>query len=84
MEEALVEDGKEYIFALTGNIPAVWQRDSAAQLRPYLPLAKEDSRVRDVIVKVVKRQFFNMNLDPYANAFNEQPNSHGYQLIRQR
>lgn len=79
LEDALVEDGQGNIFVLTGDIPAMWQRDSAAQLRPYLPLAKEDSRVRDAIVKVVKRQFFNMNIDPYANAFNELPNNHGHQ-----
>lgn len=79
LAEALVEDDQGKIFVLTGDIPAMWQRDSAAQLRPYLPLAKKDPKVREAIVKVVKRQFFNMNLDPYANAFNELPNNHGHQ-----
>lgn len=79
LSEALVEDDQGRIFVLTGDIPAMWQRDSAAQLRPYLPLAKKDSEVKEAIVKVVQRQFFNMNLDPYANAFNEFPNNHGHQ-----
>ncbi|GHV98066.1 glycosyl hydrolase [Lactobacillus nasalidis] len=79
LTEALVEDDQGSMFVLTGDIPAMWQRDSAAQLRPYIPLAKTDSKIRNVIVKVIKRQFFNMNLDPYANAFNEFPNNHGHQ-----
>ncbi|WP_334330387.1 glycoside hydrolase family 125 protein [Companilactobacillus sp. HBUAS59699] len=66
-------------FVLTGDIPAMWQRDSTCQVRPYLVMAQQIPEVSDLIYDVVKRQFFNMNLDPYANAFNEEANNAGHQ-----
>lgn len=79
LEKALVEDSDDKVFVLTGDIPAMWQRDSSAQLRPYILLAKKNKKIKDLIVKVIRRQFFNMNLDPYANAFNQTDNNHGHQ-----
>lgn len=78
LKNALVED-EHGIFVLTGDIPAMWQRDSTAQIRPYLVLAKEDPEIFTLIQKVLQRQFFNMNLDPYANAFNQTANGAGHQ-----
>ena len=52
----------------------MWLRDSVAQLRPYLILAKEDKGIADILVGLVKRQFMYINIDPYANAFNEEAN----------
>lgn len=66
------EDGTTFI--LTGDIPAMWLRDSTAQVRPYLVIAAEDEDLADMISGLVKKQFFYINLDPYANAFNEEPN----------
>lgn len=66
-------------FLLTGDIPAMWLRDSTAQVRPYLPIAKNDSDLADMIAGLVKRQFFYINMDPYANAFNEEANNAGHQ-----
>jgi meiotically up-regulated gene 157 (Mug157) protein len=62
------------VFVITGDIPAMWLRDSAAQVKPYLYLAKEDEAFANLIAGVVKRQMRYVLLDPYANAFNESAN----------
>ena len=51
----------------------MWLRDSTAQIRPYLFLGEKDEKIKDLIAELVKRQFFYICLDPYANAFNEGP-----------
>ena len=66
------EDGTAHV--ITGDIPAMWLRDSAAQMRPYLFLAKENEEIRELIAGVVRRQFKYICIDEYANAFNESPN----------
>lgn len=59
---------------ITGDIPAMWLRDSAAQLRPYIFLARENEEIRELIAGLVRRQFLCITIDEYANAFNEAPN----------
>jgi len=71
-----LEDGS--IFVLTGDIPAMWLRDSSAQIIPYLIPAKNDPQLASVIAGLIKRQCANILLDPYANAFNAAPNNHGH------
>ncbi|MGN7761714.1 glycoside hydrolase family 125 protein [Paenibacillus sp. 22594] len=66
-------------FVITGDIPAMWLRDSAAQVRPFLILAAEDEAIADMIEGLVKRQFAFIELDPYANAFNREANGQGHQ-----
>ncbi|GIP28327.1 glycosyl hydrolase [Paenibacillus sp. J23TS9] len=66
-------------FVITGDIPAMWLRDSAAQVRPFLVLAAEDEETADLIEGLVTRQLRSILHDPYANAFNEGPNGHGHQ-----
>ena len=65
-------------FMLTGDIPAMWLRDSAVQVMGYLPYCKEDADVRALITGLLRRQFYYIGLDPYANAFNEEPNNRGH------
>lgn len=67
-----MKDNTAYI--VTGDIPAMWLRDSAASLRPYLVPAREDKEIADILVGTVRRQFQYICIDPYANAFNEKPN----------
>ena len=64
------------VFVITGDIPAMWLRDSAAQVRPYLHLAKADPGFATLIAGVIARQMQFILIDPYANAFNESANSH--------
>lgn len=68
----ILDDGTTYV--ITGDIPAMWQRDSVAQLRPYLIPAKEDEELAALLEGLVRRQFDFVRLDPYANAFNDEPN----------
>ena len=63
-------DNGDY-FVITGDIPALWLRDSAAQLRPYMPLCKESDELCEIMKGVIRRHVFYVNLDPYSNAFNE-------------
>jgi meiotically up-regulated gene 157 (Mug157) protein len=65
-------------FVLTGDIPAMWLRDSAAQMRPYLLLCKDDPGLQDTLIGVLHRQLEYVVLDPYANAFNKEANGAGH------
>lgn len=72
----ILEDGSTFV--LTGDIPAMWLRDSTAQLRPYLHVAKRDPRLRQTIAGLVKRQMILILKDPYANSFNIEENWKGH------
>ncbi len=66
-------DEKEDTFVYTGDIEAMWLRDSGAQVWPYVQFAKKDKELRKMLAGVINRQFYSINLDPYANAFNDGP-----------
>ncbi|WP_297093832.1 glycoside hydrolase family 125 protein [uncultured Draconibacterium sp.] len=64
-------NGKPDTFVITGDIHAMWLRDSTAQVWPYMPLANEDEKLKTLLAGVVHRQTQCVLLDSYANAFNK-------------
>ena len=75
-------DGKPDTFVYTGDIHAMWLRDSGAQVWPYVQFANEDPKLKSMLEGVIRRQFLCINLDPYANAFNDGPKGSEWETAR--
>ena len=76
------EDGNPRTFVYTGDIHAMWLRDSGAQVWPYVQLANEDPHLKEMLAGVINCQFSLIGIDPYANAFNDGPTGTGWQNDR--
>jgi len=68
----------ESAFVVTGDIPAMWLRDSSAQVHPYIGLASRDPDLQRLFRGLIQRQAHYIELDPYANSFNREPNGQGH------
>lgn len=78
LETTLTREEGGTTFVITGDIPAMWLRDSSAQMRPFLRLLTPQGEMHDIIAGLVQRQFECVALDSYANAFNREPNGAAY------
>ncbi|MGN7965562.1 glycoside hydrolase family 125 protein [Microbacterium sp. 22179] len=78
LTETVGIDQEGRVFIITGDIPAMWLRDSTTQLTPYLRFLDRSPQLADLVEGVVRRQFGFLAHDSYANAFNDGPTGAHY------
>lgn len=66
--------GDDEVFLITGDIEAMWLRDSSAQVCHYMKFLQQVPQLQEMVKGLIVKQFRFIKLDPYANAFNAEPN----------
>ena len=70
-------DGRPDTYVITGDIDAMWLRDSSAQVWPYMQFTDQDPELKKLIAGVINRQTAYVLKDPYANAFYHEADKRG-------
>jgi len=68
-----IKNGIPDTYVITGDIDAMWLRDSSAQVWPYVSFTKKDEQLRQLVAGVINHQVTCVLKDPYANAFYNDP-----------
>ena len=79
--ETTVKHDEMGVFIVTGDIPAMWLRDSSVQVSHYVRLCAMDPDIKQFIRDLISRQLTCIRIDPYANAFNDTANGQGHRDI---
>lgn len=72
VETTLTSEEDGTAFVITGDIPAMWLRDSTLQVMHYMRFT-DDENVRALLRGLIEKQAQMINLDPYANSYNHGP-----------